>query len=1207
MRVKLSLILTVVTVSVMGALGLLVARNIQETAADQAIWSLRNENRLVVDLIASTSEVLKLEADRLGRAFEARFPGVFRIESGTTILLDGRPTPALRHDGMLLNGNHQLVDAFSHDTGGHVATVFARRGDDFIRVSTSLTDTAGRRAVATVLERTHPGYARLMHGEPYLGQARLFGRYYMTKYWPIKDRAGSVIGALFIGMNLTDSLAALKDKIRPVRNNKAGYVTIIDAASGPSYGTYVLHPAREGRNELVDGAPAARLLVKDVLDRRQGTLSYEWINTELHETEPRQKLAEFSEFKDWQWIVISTTYVDEFMGQANHLQRLFAAGILLTTVAIILGLNLAIGRLVVSPLLRLQEGLERTHQDLRRLNRMYRVLTACNESFNRANSEQALLDSICAHLIGIGNYRLAWVAFAEADAARTVRPVAHAGVDDGYLEAVHVSWAANEHEQDPTGTAIRERHPTVARHLPGDPRYAAGREAALRHGCVSSIALPLMPDDAVCFGALSICAVEADAFDADEQHLLIELANDLAHGIQTLRDRKARDQAQLALQESEQALRESEARHRTVLAALGEGVYGMDRDGRCTFINRAAVAMLGLAEEDVVGQDQHALFHHHRADGQAYPHAECPIQMTAHDGQFRQEEEWFFRADGSGFPVDLVVTPLMAADQRTGAVVAFRDISTRRRAEEQLLKLSLAVEQSPESIVITGLDARIEYVNEAFLRTTGYLREEVIGKNPRILQSGKTPAATYADQWEALTQGRPWKGEFVNRRKDGSDYIELAIITPIRQSDGRTTHYVAIKEDITERKRIAAELDQHRHHLEELVVDRTVQLARASERAELASRAKGEFLANMSHEIRTPLNGVLGLAQIGYRDSFGRKAQVTFGHILDTGKLLLGIINDILDFSKIEAGKLKIEAVPLAPGAIVDHAVALMQERARDKGLAVAVDKAAALPARCLGDPLRIEQVLMNLLANAVKFTERGSIVVSARRDGDVLAFTVADTGIGMNAEQVARLFTPFEQADGSTTRRFGGTGLGLAISKRLVELMGGEIRVQSQAARGSQFEMRLPLIEAPLTPGEPAEQPGTSIATPSGPRLAGISILVAEDTEINQLVLDEFLTSEGAQVVMVADGQQAVDRVTREGADTFDIVLMDIQMPVMGGYEATRRIGKLAPRLPIVGQSAHAMAEEREECMAAGMVDHLAKPIDIDELVAVVLRHAAN
>jgi signal transduction histidine kinase/ActR/RegA family two-component response regulator len=383
---------------------------------------------------------------------------------------------------------------------------------------------------------------------------------------------------------------------------------------------------------------------------------------------------------------------------------------------------------------------------------------------------------------------------------------------------------------------------------------------------------------------------------------------------------------------------------------------------------------------------------------------------------------------------------------------------------------------------------------------------------------------------------------------------------------------------------------------------RAMEEAREAARQEAVrlARLRSEFLANMSHEIRTPLNGVLGMAQIGFRGSEpGSKAAHHFERILESGRLLLSVVNDILDFSRIEAGKMPMERVAVDLRRLVSEAGNLVAERAHAKGVEFLVEPDRNLPSACLGDPMRLAQILANLLSNAVKFTLKGRVTLSAGREAGSLIFRVADTGIGMSAEQVERLFSPFEQADGSTTRKFGGTGLGLSIARRLAELMGGTIRVQSTLGEGSRFELRIPYLLA--------EEPGSGTAgetTAEAQRLAGITILVAEDNELNRFVLQEMLSEEGAKVALVADGQQALDAVLREGAGAWDIVLMDIQMPVMDGLEATRRILSLAPDLPIVGQTAHAMTEEREKCRAAGMVAHLAKPIDLDELVAVVQKY---
>lgn len=396
---------------------------------------------------------------------------------------------------------------------------------------------------------------------------------------------------------------------------------------------------------------------------------------------------------------------------------------------------------------------------------------------------------------------------------------------------------------------------------------------------------------------------------------------------------------------------------------------------------------------------------------------------------------------------------------------------------------------------------------------------------------------------------------------------------------------VAVVRDITDRK-----------HLERTRDD-------ALREANRLAQIKSEFLANMSHEIRTPLNAVLGFAHIGYRRTGDSDpARATFGRILESGNLLLNLLNDVLDFSKIEAGMLGIESTPASPGDLAADAVDLLRERADAKGIELALKRSPDLPAACMTDPLRLKQVLVNLLSNAVKFTETGHVSVRVARAGGDLLFQVRDSGIGMTAEQMGRLFVPFEQADGSTTRRFGGTGLGLAITRRIVDLMHGSIRVDSLPGAGSTFEVRIPFVEVPDLPSDPDVD--TTPDASGGQRLAGLRILVAEDNPVNQMVMDEGLSVEGATVVMAHNGQEAVDLVAAAGPGAFDLVLMDVQMPVMNGHDATRHILKIAPDLPVVGQSAYAFGEDRDACIAAGMVDHVAKPIDWDQVVAVIRRH---
>jgi len=472
------------------------------------------------------------------------------------------------------------------------------------------------------------------------------------------------------------------------------------------------------------------------------------------------------------------------------------------------------------------------------------------------------------------------------------------------------------------------------------------------------------------------------------------------------------------------------------------------------------------------------------------------------------------------------------------------------------------------------------------------------------MQSGMTSGDIYADLWASLANGESWRGEMTNRRKNGEIYIEHGIFAPLRQPDGIVTHYLSISEDVTEKKRAEMELASYRDSLENMVEERTAQLAEAKEAAEAASHAKSAFVANMSHEIRTPLNAVLGLAKIIVRENHGRKSGETAKRILEAGEHLLGVINDILDFSKIEAGKLQLETRSFRLSASVSDAIGLVTERAWAKGLSLRTDFAAELPQWVRGDRLRFEQILINLLSNAVKFTDKGEVALVVQREPDGIVVMVKDSGIGMTADQLARLFQPFEQADASTTRKFGGTGLGLVISRNLARQMGGDIHIESTFGEGSIFTLHLPLEAA---------EPESAVVRTFGPkiiagqRLKGLRILAVEDMELNRVVLEDLLVNEGATAVFAEHGQHALDIIRQQGIDAFDLVLTDIQMPVMDGYALSREVHRLHAQVPVIGLTARAMQEERDRCLAAGMCAQITKPIDEEELVSTILAHAGK
>jgi signal transduction histidine kinase/HPt (histidine-containing phosphotransfer) domain-containing protein/FixJ family two-component response regulator len=406
---------------------------------------------------------------------------------------------------------------------------------------------------------------------------------------------------------------------------------------------------------------------------------------------------------------------------------------------------------------------------------------------------------------------------------------------------------------------------------------------------------------------------------------------------------------------------------------------------------------------------------------------------------------------------------------------------------------------------------------------------------------------------------------------------------------------------------MAEQVRQHTEELESKVRERTRDLVAARDEAQATDRAKRDFLANMSHEIRTPVNAIAGFTALALRTDLDGQQRGYLERVHDASRGLLRVINDVLDISKIEAGHLEMEHIPFRLGEVVDSVMGYIRTLAETKGLALLVSVSPAVPAQLIGDPFRLGQILSNLCGNAVKFTERGEVElrveVESRSAGTVrLLFAVRDTGIGLADAEAAKLFQPFSQADSSTTRRFGGTGLGLAISQRLVALMTGSIWLESKQGVGTTFFVR---IELPAAVGEPAAaasrtmRAGASLARRGPARLRGVRLLLVEDNPINQELAAELLEQEGARVEIAGSGIAALEKLGELGVAGFDAALVDLQMPEMDGFETVRRIRMLpgAEHLPLLAMTAHAMVEDRERCLAAGMQDHIAKPIDPDLL----------
>ena len=773
-------------------------------------------------------------------------------------------------------------------------------------------------------------------------------------------------------------------------------------------------------------------------------------------------------------------------------------------------------------------------------------------------------------------------------------------------------------------------------------------------------------------------------------------------------------------------------------------------------------------------------------------------------------------------------------------------INQRIQSDNALIKLSLAVEQSSSSVMITDIKGDIEYVNQAFVTISGYSRDEVIGQNPRLLQSGKTPSETYGDMWAALNKGDAWEGEFINRSKQGAEYVELIKITPIRQLDGKITHYLALKDDITRNKQdeaarqkleqellesynfnvsildsltaqiavldaqgiivadnqawrqfgqeenmqasnpsllgvnylnictdesscdntnlafagikqvLAGELasfhfeypcntchqqrwyqmnvslmqgsnggvvvshddiserkhaEIERSHFLEIIMDAPdfistsdmqghinfinraglkmvglpedaalsileireihpdwavkllmeqgipaaisqgfwrgdtallhqdgheipvsqsvlthkrdttgnpglistiirdmtqskeveLSLRAAKDAAEQLAKAKAQFLANMSHEIRTPMSGIIGFSELALLKEMPADIRDYLAKINSVSTSLLGILNDILDLSKLDAGAVKLNPIPFEVTELKDTLHNLFRDTAQQKGLLFTIDFTPDIPSTLIGDNLRLQQVLINLLGNAIKFTASGSVSLSitllASESSEVrLLFCVKDTGIGLSAKDQAKLFLPFSQVDDSITRRFGGTGLGLALSHNLVQLMDSQFIVDSSTGLGSSFSFELVLgvaaksFEDKITPA--------IVASDLHQQLAGTRILVAEDNLFNQQIVMELLIMSGVSVEIANNGVEALAMLE---LSEFDAVLMDVHMPVMDGFEATKQIRKLTRyvALPVIALTAGVTLEEHDLCLDSGMNDFIGKPINTQQLLS--------
>jgi len=546
------------------------------------------------------------------------------------------------------------------------------------------------------------------------------------------------------------------------------------------------------------------------------------------------------------------------------------------------------------------------------------------------------------------------------------------------------------------------------------------------------------------------------------------------------------------------------------------------------------------------------------------------------------------------------------------AQIAAEEASAKLRESEGTL--SAITSSAQDAIIMSDKDGAISFWNDSAVRIFGYSPNEAIGKNMIDLLTPEREREARQSMFSRLLadNGGNIEGgthEWPALHKNGSEF-------PIGCSHSTVKlrgkwHSVCVARDVTERKRM---LDELQGRLVELNDARAAALnmmqdaQEARKHAETAEKHKSEFLANMSHEIRTPMNGLLGMAQLLLRMDMSGEQRRHVEIIVESGELLLIIINDILDLSKIEAGKIDLEAVPFDLEAVIDSVVKLLTVNANNKGLDLITHYSPQVPRLLLGDPVRIRQILSNLLDNAVKFTAQGRILIGiqceSRTDTEaIITIRVEDTGIGIQKEHIALIFNPFSQADGSVTRRFGGTGLGLTICSGLTEAMGGTIGVESEIGKGTAFTVTLPIALAGEKDIPVTATPGPAAKTDAPARFPSLRILLAEDNVVNQTVTLGFLAPFGCTVELAKNGREVVEMAA---AAPYDLIFMDIQMPEMDGIAATAAIRKEedSTHVPIIAMTASAMMGDREKCIEAGMDGYITKPLRLKTLTDILRKH---
>lgn len=644
-------------------------------------------------------------------------------------------------------------------------------------------------------------------------------------------------------------------------------------------------------------------------------------------------------------------------------------------------------------------------------------------------------------------------------------------------------------------------------------------------------------------------------------------------------------------------LRFQEEQYRTLVEGMNEGIMLTDNNDTILFINQQTTEITGYSSSELVGKNCASMFY----VGENYKLV-LQKNLLRLQGTKDKYEIKLKRKDNKQIWIRISGSPVYDPNGNViGTIGVFENIHDQKKAEVELRKLNRAVDQSPDSIIITDINGFVEYANPATSILTGYSNEEMIGQKTSMFSFYQNPAEQYAELWSTIKSGKIWTGELQNRKKDGGDYWESVSISPIYDSAGEITHFLSIMEDISERKRMT----------EELIISK--------EKAEESDRLKSAFLANISHEIRTPMNGILGFAELLKIPDLPPEMQERYIHVIEqSGNRMLNIINDIVDISKIEAGQMNIHLEETDVNQLLRDLKVFFSPEAKTKGLNITMDSGiSAEESFILTDRTKLTQILTNLIKNAIKFTNSGSIEIGCTavkesnssddseilfekfglpNEPDKLEFFVRDSGIGISANQAELIFERFRQGSFSLSRNYEGAGLGLSISKAFVEMLGGKIWLESEPEKGSVF-----FFQVPKNTISNIKYDSPDISS-DHPETETICILIVEDDENSLMFLRTIMEIENINLFEARNGEDAVQMV--KDHPEIQLVLMDMKLPVIDGFEATQRIKKIRPELPVVAQTAYAFLEDQQKALEAGCIDFISKPVKRQILVEKIRKY---